>query len=233
MKDTPPVKLSFALLAGVLTVAGLSQASLSAQASALLFGHDYEVRDFGIFPEDAISATRPASAAQTGAFQLGQVARIDSVSIELSHSWRANLIFSLTAPDGNVFEFMRRSDYLSGDGVRPDGILGAGGGGSFQDLATFTFTESTGPLFSAVANLITPAGSYQAPTWQSAPTGGWAPGVWTLLLGDRVAGDTGAVRRIEVRGVVPEPSAYALLAGLCAFAGVALRRRPVSQADQR
>ena len=220
MKDTSFTKSSLGLLAGVLTAAFLPQASLSAQSgSFMLFGFDYDVAGFGqdFSGEDAISATQPDGGGQTGSFQLGRVDRIDSVSIELSHARFIDVTFLLTAPNGDQFSLFNGPDNLSGLGD---------GGSDLQGLATYEFTESTGSTLGAATGDPIPGGAYRAETWQTAPTGGWAPGTWTLLLRDSLADNPGAVGRVEVHGV-PEPSAFALLAGLGALAGVALRRRPV------
>ena len=195
----------------------------------MLFGHDYDVEDAWVLPPaPVINATRPGGGGQTGTFQLGRVDRIDSVSIELSHAGRGDIAhFTLTAPNGNVFSFMSSADYfLSGVGVvnNPGNDLG-NGGFDLLGLSIYEFTESASSTIASVTTNPTPAGAYQARTWHSAPTGGWAPGTWAFELGGAVGtGQRGAVGRIEVHGV-PEPSAFALLAGLVAFAGVALRRR--------
>ena len=244
-----PAKLALVLLSGALTASALS--AQSPELLDLLFGHDYNRENFGDSSEDVISATTPGGGAQTGAFRLEKVARIGSVSIALSHSYRADLSFSLIAPDGNVFSFMDYRDYSVGT---TNASRDFGDGGSDLDgLATYTFTESigdpisdsggdhddsgAGPASRDVSGLnhrpnnsAIPGGAYRARSWQSAPTGGWGPGVWTLFLRDEDGGADGAVGRIEVRGaLVPEPSAFALLAGLGALAGVALRRRPVAR----
>ena len=200
----------------------LSQAGLSAESLALLFRHSYDIVSFGHFGAEAISATMPAGGGQrTGAFQLEAVARIDSVSIELSHADRRDLTFSLTAPNGDVFSLTSSDDFSRG--FNP-GSLG-NGGSDLQGLMTYKFTASGSTLASVVTDP-TPGGDYRARSWQSAPPGGWAPGTWTLLLTDEEEdGELGAVGQIEIYGVfVPEPSVFALLAGLCAFARVALRR---------
>ena len=224
---TPPTRLALGLFTGVLTVACLPQASLSAQASALLFGHDYDIANFGVTAqEEVINATTPDGGGQTGSFQLGRVERIDRVSIELSHSARGFLNFLLRAPNGSRFSFMDRQEYRTTPNIFTQLNDLGDGGSDLAGLATYEFTESTGPAIASVAANPTPAGAHRAVTWLSAPTGGWAPGTWTLFLIDYGVGRTGAVRRIEVHGVVvPEPSAYALIVGLFAFAGVALRRR--------
>ena len=218
-RSLPSAKLALGLLAGVLTVACLPQASLSAQTgSFMLFGHDYDIPGFGQSAGDVINATLPGGGGQTGAFQLGRVDRIDSISIELSHSRRADLVFTLTAPNGDVLTPFGLISTDSND-------LG-NGGNDLLGLADYIFTESTGPSFSFVLTDPTPAGTYQGDRWQTAPVGGWAPGTWTLTLRDMDFNHLGAVGRVEVHGaLVPEPSAFALLAGLAAFAGVALRRR--------
>ena len=85
VRNISSAKLSLGLLTGVLTVACLPQAGLSAQASALLFGNDYDLANFRI--ANVIGRAFPQLAdAGNGSFQLGRVERIDSVSIELSHA---------------------------------------------------------------------------------------------------------------------------------------------------
>ena len=220
-RSLPPARLALGLLAGVLTVACLPQASLSAQSgSFMLFANDYDIPGFGQFG-DVINATTPDGGGQTGSFQLGRVARIDSVSIELSHESALETFFTLTPPNsvGNGFILLNTSNGRNlGDGN--SNLLG---------LSTYTFTESTGSTIAGVTTNPIPGGAYRAHTWRSAPVDGWAPGSWTLVLRDVSGGSppgVGAVGRIEVHGaLVPEPSAFALIAGLGAFAGVGLRRR--------
>ena len=219
----PKVRSFLGLIAGVLTVACLPQASLSAQ-SMLLFGHDYDIPTFGSSPEDAIHATGSlnSGSGRSGSFELGRVMSIDSVSVELAHTYLGDLIFSLTAPNGNAFSFIVQSSNDRNLG----NLDGIGVTVGLSNVRTYNLTESTGELLSGSAASPAPAGDYRAIAWHSAPTGGWAPGTWTLFLRDGSGGDTGAIGRVEVHGaLVPEPSAFALIAGLCAFAGVALRRR--------
>ena len=219
-RSLPSAKLALGLLAGVLTVACLPQASLSAQTgSFMLFGYDYDIPGFSF--GDVISATLPAGGGQTGSFQLGRVDRIESVSVELSHQVASDVFFTLTPPNSGDNGFLLLNTGNSRD-------LG-NGGSDLLGLSTYTFTQSASSTIASVTTNPIPGGAYRANIWQSAPVGGWAPGSWTILLRDGAGGSPpgfGAVGRIEVRGaLVPEPSAFALIAGLCAFAGVGLRRR--------
>ena len=142
----------------------------------MLFAHDYDIEDFGNSPESAINATLPSGGGQTGAFQLGQVARIDSVSIELSHSRRADLIFQLDAPAG-ASSGAASFSFIAGAGNAAGSDLGDGGS-DLLGLATYTFTESASPTLASVGTNPTPGGVYRVAQgeWLSAPPGGMGAG---------------------------------------------------------
>ena len=240
------MKSSFVFLTGALSVACLSQASLSAQAPSLLFSHDYDISVFfgGV---DIINLELPSGSrrdTRTGVIELDRVARIDSVSIEINHDALSEITFLLIPPGGNfpiivpglsVSPTSNVFFLINGAG---DGALGTGLGS--RNHRTYNFTESTGgdlnttPFDVGSDRNSLPGGDYRAVSWPTAPQGGWAPGRWLLHLRDWDGNrGLGGVGRIEIRGVlladvIPEPSSFALLMGLCAFAGIALRRRSVS-----
>ena len=147
---------------------------------------------------------------------LPDVASIDAVTIQLSHSWASDIVFTLTSPTGDVFTLAQNNG--SGDDLGDGGDLLAG-------VANYVFVDpvnTNGTWDDALASPI-PAGTYDAQTWQ---TGGWAAGNWLLFLEDNAGGDTGALGSISIAFTtvpVPEPCSVAWLS--CVAMGLVIRRR--------
>ena len=191
------------------TLALVAIAGFAFNANADVLTFDFDIADFGDVPEDVINFDFDFEAMAGG-----QIASIESVSIELSHSWADDIRFSMTAADGAFFEM------LSGEGGNSD--LGDGSN-TLDALGTYSFVEAGGlgnfddfqdgpPIAS---------GTYDAISW-GAP-GPYAAGSWNLFLRDRFSGDDGAVGSISINyTLVPAPGAMALM-GLGGL--VATRRR--------
>ncbi len=147
----------------------------------------------------------------TDTFNLGAIDSIDSISLDLSHTWASDFEIFLTAPDATVYTLMMDQGSLSD--------LGIAGTGFLDDVATYTFVESGGDNTWGEFPL-NPAGTYDALIWGG---GAHAAGEWFLSINDDAGGDGGAVGTFTVNYTVPAPGAFALL-GLGGFAFIRRRR---------
>ena len=139
------------------------------------------------------------------------VASINSVTIDITHTWSGDLDFTLITPGGSVF------DLATALGGNTDiGILGNGLPG---DEAAYEFVEvsGNGTGWGGLGG-----GTHQAEAWQSGP---FAAVGWIVGITDNVGGDGGSVTNVTIDYTpVPAPGALALL-GLAGLAGRRRRRR--------
>ena len=174
--------------------------ALTGGSNAATIQFDYNIEDFGDAPTVVL----------TEVFSLDSVASINSVSIGLSHSYTGDMLFTLTAPDGDVYSL----------------LTGAGNGADFGDgtefltgLETYTFVEA-GDGMTFDVNPV-PGGTFAAPAWGD----GSEAGDWTMVLEDQFGGDDGAIGSIVIDyTAIPEPST-SLLGGLAALAFLRRRRK--------
>ena len=172
-----------------LLIASASALALAGSSNADTIQFDYNIEDFG----DA------AANVVTEVFSLPEVASINSVSIELSHSYAGDILFSLAGPDGDVYSF------FNGSGAAVD----FGNGTEFlSGLETYTFVDVGGAAgFPSFDVNPVPGGTYLALAWGD----GSAAGDWTLTLDDRFNADDGAIGSIVIdytlsSDVVPVPA---------------------------
>lgn len=170
-------------------------------ASAQSATFDFDIENFG----------DPAATVIDFDFALGNILSIDSVVIEIAHSWASDIDFSLTSPGGLVF------DISSDNGTATD--LGDGGS-LLAGVGTYTFVPAAGNGFWGPSFGVAPSGTYDAETWQSGPFGA---GTWNILLIDDANGDDGAVGSITINYTIPAPASAALL-GLGGLAAARRRR---------
>ncbi len=147
-------------------------------------------------------------------FFLGEVISIDSVSIELTHSFAADIDFTMQAPDGQTFNFT--SD-LGGDRDLGNGDSDLAG------TALYSFVEFADDDLGQAAGNPIPSGTYKALEWG---VGAWSPGNWQITLVDDGGGDDGAVGSVVVNfttPAIPEPTSGVLLTAI--VLGLGCRRK--------
>lgn len=156
------------------------------------------------------------------------VTSIQSISVDLSHSWVADLEIGLYSPTDNQTtstalgdvdanaSYILHTDEGGGDDI---GL----GGETLADVLTYTFVApgTTGTTLGTAAGNPIPAGTYDAETWGS---GGVGAG-WRFVLTDDFGGDDGAIGNVTINFTsVPEPASATFLLGLTALIGVRRRR---------
>lgn len=187
-----------------LTIAGLiAGAAMASAASADTYTHLFN--------------TSWVSTGGTGVhnFMLPGVVSVDSIEIELAHTWGSDLRIVITGPDGATYTPMFATPATSGSGNYDLGL--APGSGALSNVGLYTFTQA-GPT-----QWVTPysaPGTYNASVWSG---GSYSAGMWSVEIFDPVGGDNGAVGRFTMTYTIPAPGAGLMALG---FAGVAgLRRR--------
>lgn len=132
---------------------------------------------------------------------------INSISIDLTHTWAADVVITLAGPAGANF------------------VLANGGGGSADLNGTYTFVQS-GSGNGTLGSSGVAAGSYDAFTWTDGP---FPKQGWVLNFQDLfTAADTGTWGNITIdfnkSTVIPEPTSALVLFGAAALAVVRRRR---------
>ncbi len=171
---------------------------LVSAASAAIYSVDFDIENFGGDAAGVIINFDFDLEAIAGA----QIASVNWISIELSHSWGADITFSVSNADGTF-------DMLDGD-QGGDGNFGDGGS-LLSGTSTYTFFSggTANGLLSGGLDLPIAGGDYDANSWVNGPFGS---GMWNIFLEDDYMLDDGAVGTIAIDyNVVPAPSALALL----------------------
>lgn len=203
----------FRQLAGILTLLAAASAS---NAAPLLFSS-----------LDINQALTSENTSVVRTFTLPDITALDSISIDLAHTWSGDLRISLTAPNADVFSLVNETYAGGALGLNTFGGL----------VAPYVFQESGnmaawGPLVGGIRAHTN--GPFTALTWGS---GSYLAGDWTLSILDTwSSSDNGWVGSATLfyvgsgsdvgTGTVPEPGLLFLLAaGLFALT-VSRRRRP-------
>ena len=143
------------------------------------------------------------------------VVSIESISIDISHTFQSDLSFDVTGP-GGAYDLLTSQTGMSGGGAD----LGVNGTGTPGDEATYTFVESGGILQGTGFGL--GGATVNALGWGA---GGDGDG-WNVTIVDDFAGDGGSVSNVTIEftsAAIPEPTSALALLGLGSV--VALRRR--------
>ncbi len=187
----------------VLSAAAVAAVASVASADTVTVDYNVDSIDSGTVVSDTIA--------------LPDVLSIDSITIDIAHTWGGDLEITLTSPTGDVFNLMFDDVDQSGSGNFDMGQVAGSGG--INNVAPYEFVESGGlPVFDDSVGGVAPAGTYNANAWAS---GGWAAGDWTLLINDDAGGDPTSIGSVTIAYTIPAPGALALLG----LAGLAGRRR--------
>jgi len=161
----------------------------------------------------------------TASISLPALASIDSISIDLAHTWGGDFLITLTGDtNGSVFELMNDETVDAGGFQSGNFEMGiADNDGSLANVAPYEFVApGSGIDMTAILrdDLLGGFSGIDANSWTS---GALAADTYTLSVTDLFAGDPGAVGSITVNYTIPAPGAIALL-GLAGLAGGRRRR---------
>lgn len=141
----------------------------------------------------------------------GMIESIQSISIDITHTFASDLGFKLFAPDGSIFNLIDTRS--AGGGLDINGLTWVESGGATP------YQDNLAP-FGVVDNI-----PYNAVSWGSG--GPYAKGGWAVQIEDDFAGDGGTVNSVTIEfnktNVIPEPVSALVLLGLGTV--VAVRRR--------
>lgn len=126
-------------------------------------------------------------------FALGDVNSIDSVSIDIAHTFGGDLEIVLTAPDGTPYSLMFDEVDQTGSGNFDMGL--AAGNPTLANVDTYTFVESGGSaVYDDSAGWVA-GGVFNADGWGG---GGHAAGDWTLVINDDAGGDGTSIGSVTI-----------------------------------
>ena len=150
-------------------------------------------------------------------FDLGNVAAINSISVDIAHTWGGDLVATLSNDaNGTTYELLNGNIDAGGSGNFDLGVVA--GDPSLANVATYTFVESGGLTAYDDTSGVAPGGTYNANIW-----GRGGSGLWTLTIDDTVGGDPASIGSISIDvEAVPEPTSAVILLGMV---GVAVSRR--------
>lgn len=152
-----------------------------------------------------------------GDFMLGEVASVESITVEFAHTAASDIIFSVISP-GGTFSVLDGTD----GGSANLGLVA--GDSSLGNVAPYTFTDpiaGNGVWSSAVSPIPSP-GPYDAVSWVAGPI---PAGGWSMSLMDDFVGEAGSIGTVTIEfNPVPEP-AFGLLALVGLIGMIVMRRR--------
>lgn len=150
-------------------------------------------------------------------FALPAIASIDSIDLDIAHTWGGDLEIVLTAPDASQYILMFDDVDQTNSGNFDMGLVAANG--TLANVATYTFVQTGGlTVWNDSVGGVAPGGIYDANAWGA---GNHAAGDWTLSIFDDAGGDVTSIGSVLITYTVPAPGALALLG----LAGLAGRRR--------
>lgn len=142
----------------------------------------------------------------------GPIASINSITVELSHTYAGDLEMNLAGP-GGVSLVLSVPMFVGND-------LGVAGTGSLDDVVAYTFVETGGSVWPTDAAL--GGGTYDATTWATGPFAD--PNGWVFNIFDAFGGDAGAVGSVTI-DYTPVPLPAALWMMMAAVGGLGFMRR--------
>lgn len=155
----------------------------------------------------------------TVSFALPDVASIDSISIDMAHTWGADLIVGIAGDtNGAIFDLLNENN-SSNSGNYDLGLVA--GSGALANVAPYEFLESGTPVGSIPnTGFLGGLSGLQANAWTG---GALAADTYTLSITDAIGGDGGGIGNLTITYTIPAPGAMALL-GLAGLAGTRRRR---------
>jgi len=150
-------------------------------------------------------------------FALPAVASIDSITVDLAHTWGADIDLSVSGTNGSSFVLLNNNTMSGGSGNWDAGLVA--GNSTLGNVAPYEF-QQTGTAFSSLTQAMILGGEsdIQAQSWTAGPL---AAATYTVTYDDQVGGDGGSVGNVTIVYTVPAPGAMALLG----LAGLTSRRR--------
>jgi len=163
----------------------------------------------------------------TSTFTLGRVFSVDSVSLDIAHTFANDLDIVIVAPDGTSMTLMSSEVDQGGSSNLDLGLDAADS--SLSNAANYTFVETGGATVWNDSTGVAPSGTYNSniagngSPWITTPQ---LAGDWRITVRDTSAGDRASIGKFTFEytpGAVPEPHGAAVLIGL--LSAIALRRR--------
>lgn len=154
---------------------------------------------------DTSGISIPFTVSGISATALGTDAYIESVCLDISHTWVGDLIVRITSPNGTSVDLMNRP------GV-PAGSFGCGG----DDVDACFETGTGNDVENVCSNLPAIGGTFTAMSDLAALDDGSDPnGSWTLFISDNAGFDTGELNSLTLNFNVPgAPPSATQIAGL-------------------
>lgn len=126
-------------------------------------------------------------------FSLGFVSSIDSIEIDIAHTWGGDLDIRLTAPDGTVYTLMDNESDQGGSGNFDMGL--GPFDGSLANVDTYTFVESGGlSVYDDTGGYVV-ADTFNARSWGG---GNHDAGDWNLRIFDDFFGDDTSIGTVTI-----------------------------------
>lgn len=205
-------------IVAILAVAGLASTALAVPEKVFTFTGNVSIPD-NTTTFTAINLVVPAD--PDGANTITDL----NVDFIMRHTWQGDVVVRLRGPDGTEVRLTdrpgRADGATTGFGFSTDNY-----GNPTTGVPFFWDDEAAAAYDTPVVAVNNPVGNWRpdGADLLSAFDGRSKVGTWTLLVGDRAGGDTGAVLQWSLHFTqIPTPGAAALI-GLAGLAGLRRRR---------
>jgi hypothetical protein len=121
-------------------------------------------------------------------FLLGNVT-IQSIEVDIAHTWVSDIDIVLTAPDGTTYI------PISGDGGADD-LGNVTNVATLENAATYVFQQFGDVFESADDETLIPAGTYAAKSWSVLSHDA---GLWNFAIADSASGDATCIGNVTIR----------------------------------